>query len=178
MSAPDEEKILPDVLCSAMDASCVLVCSCTSCGQTSVLLQCAQVARICAGARSQHTVGSVDIIHRIAPVLIRFRSGAQAATQLRSLNVLTVVAVFHCMFACGSVLLSCSALQVVVRVSVAFWACRVLVVVRLRCALQTDEFVCCGTFCVAGWSVFTAFRSLMSVLTVFLSELCACPSQY
>jgi hypothetical protein len=46
-------------LCSAMDASCVLVCSSTSCGQTSVLLQCAQVARICAGARSQHIVGSV-----------------------------------------------------------------------------------------------------------------------
>lgn len=45
--------------CSAMVACRVLVCCCTSCGQTTVLLQGTQAVCICVAARPEHTVGSV-----------------------------------------------------------------------------------------------------------------------
>jgi hypothetical protein len=138
-----------------MDASCVLVCSCTSCGQTSVLLQCTQVARICAWLALSTPLGVWILIYRIAPVLIRFRTEAQAATQLRSLNVFTVVAVFHCLSRKTSVIDTNTYLLGVfgfcaLRVLLTAWILLPSYAVRPLCRLLAVAFAMLGmlVFCV------------------------------
>lgn len=113
------------------------------------------------------TVGFVTVIFSVAP---------SVGCLLLRVRMLGRLVVFGLVSLCGGVGCFCFAVR-------PFCPClcvgvsRVGSVVRLRCVVQADESVsCCGNLCCLLARV-CRFRSLMSVLTVFLSKLCACLSQ-